>query len=335
VSASYTYFADGDVLLAKVTPCFENGKAGIARSLRNGVGFGSSEFYVLRPGDKVLAEWIYRCVMHDAFRAKAIPQMTGTGGLQRVPRAFVEGFDIPLPPLEVQREIVSEIDAYQRVIDGARAVLDNYQPRIPVDPDWPVVSLAEIAEFKNGLNFTKSDNGEPLRIVGVSDFQSNTLVPSESLASIQLDAPVGQDYLLQPGDILFVRSNGNPDLVGRSMLAGDDIGYATFSGFTIRARCNSEKANPRYLAHFFKTPAFAERMKKTGRGANIRNLSQGILAELPVPLPDLESQNAIVAEIETEQALVYGNRDLIARFENKIDNAMAGVWGDAKAEEVA
>lgn len=333
VGAGYTYFADGDLLLAKVTPCFENGKAGIARNLRSAIGFGSSEFYVLRPGENVLAEWIYRCVTHEVFRTKAISQMTGTGGLQRVPRAFVEDFEIPLPPLEVQREIVAEIEGYQRVIDGARAVLDNYRPHIPVDPVWPVVPMGQIADFKNGLNFSKSDDGEPLRIVGVSDFQSNTFVQSEGLASIQPDAPVGQDYLLQPGDVVFVRSNGNPDLVGRSMLVGDDIGRATFSGFTIRARFDTAQANPRYLAHFFKTPAFSEKMKTTGQGANIRNLSQGILAELQVPLPDLNTQAAIVAEIEAEQALVNGNRDLIARFEKKIDAVIAHVWGEAYVGE--
>jgi type I restriction enzyme M protein len=239
---------------------------------------------------------------------------------------------IPLPPLEVQREIVAEVEGYQRVIDGARAVLDNYRPHIPVDPEWPVVEMGGIAEFKNGLNFTRSEDGEPLRIVGVSDFQSNWLVPSDSLSSVHLDAAVGPDYLLRPGDVVFVRSNGNPDLVGRSMLVPDDIGRASFSGFTIRARFDTTQANPRYLAHFFKTPVFADHMKTTGQGASIRNLSQGILAELKVPLPDLETQAAIVAEIEAEQALVNGNRDLIARFEKKIDAAIARVWGEAKAE---
>jgi type I restriction enzyme M protein len=148
--ASYTYFADGDVLLAKVTPCFENGKAGIARNLRNGIGFGSSEFYVLRPSENVVAEWVYRCITHEAFRSKAIAQMTGTGGLQRVPRAFVEGFEIPLPPLEVQREIVAEIEGYQRVIEGARAVIGNYRPRIFLDPEWSTVGLGDIASFLSG-----------------------------------------------------------------------------------------------------------------------------------------------------------------------------------------
>jgi type I restriction enzyme M protein len=243
--------------------------------------------------------------------------------------------EIPMPPLEVQREFVAEIERYQRLIDGARAVVNNYQPHIPLDPEWPIVSMGEIAEFKNGLNFARSEGGEPLRIVGVGDFQSNWVVPPEKLSAVPLDIPVGADYLLQPGDIVFVRSNGNAELVGRSMLVPDDIGRASFSGFTIRARFDRTRVNPRYFAHFFKTPTFVERMKSTGQGANIRNLSQSILAELKIPLPDLETQEGIIAEIETEYALVDGSRDLIGRFEKKIDAAIARVWGAASAEESA
>lgn len=325
----YTYFSDDDVLLAKVTPCFENGKAGIARNLKNGIGFGSSEFYVLRSSERVLPEWVYHCLTHGSFRTQAIPQMTGTGGLQRVPRAFLEQFEIPLPPLEVQQEIVAEIKAYQSVINGARAVIDNYRPYIPINPDWPISTLGDIADFKNGLNFTRSENGEALRIVGVGDFQSNWLVPVDSLSSVMLDVPIGQDYLLQAGDVLFVRSNGNPELVGRSMLVPEGIGRTSFSGFTIRARFDHARVNPRYLAHFFKSPIFAERMKTVGQGANIRNLSQGLLAELPVPLPDLDTQLLIAAEIDKEQSIVAGNVDLIIRFEKKIEAAINRVWGEA------
>jgi type I restriction enzyme M protein len=74
-------------------------------------------------------------------------------------------------------------------------------------------------------------------------------------------------------------------------------------------------------------------MKTTGQGANIRNLSQGILADLKVPLPDLNTQETIIGEIEAEQALVNGNRDLIVRFEKKIDAAIARVWGEAKGKD--
>ncbi|WP_054301034.1 N-6 DNA methylase [Gemmobacter sp. LW-1] len=281
--------------------------------------------------EKLLPQYLYRLLTDGRFNSFLGQQIAGAN-INNLGSGLLYRYEIPLPPLEVQREIVAEVEGYQRVIDGAHAVLDNYRPHIPVDAEWPVVEMGGIAEFKNGLNFTRSEDGEPLRIVGVSDFQSNWLVQSDSLSSVQLDAPVGPDYLLRPGDVVFVRSNGNPDLVGRSMLVPDDIGRASFSGFTIRARFDTTQANPRYLAHFFKTPVFADHMKTTGQGASIRNLSQGILAELKVPLPDLETQAAIAAEIEAEQALVGGNRELIARFEKKIDAAIARVWGEAKGE---
>ncbi len=130
VATSYTYFEDNDVLLAKVTPCFENGKAGIARNLTNGIGFGSSEFYVFRSSEQVLPEWIYFCVMHPIFRKAAIAQMTGTGGLQRVPRSYVENFQIPLPPLAVQQEIVAEIEGYQKEIERFKTEIANQEENI-------------------------------------------------------------------------------------------------------------------------------------------------------------------------------------------------------------
>ncbi len=130
VTSSYTYFKNDDVLLAKVTPCFENGKAGIARNLVNGIGFGSSEFYVLRSDGRILPEWIYIAVTTHAFRETAIAQMTGTGGLQRVPRAVVEGYQIPLPPLATQQAIVAEIEAEQALVAANRELIARFEKKI-------------------------------------------------------------------------------------------------------------------------------------------------------------------------------------------------------------
>ena len=155
-----------------MTPCFENGKAGVARGLSNGVGFGSSEFYVLRPSESALSEWIYFCVTRSQFRESCITQMTGTGGLQRVPRGFVEQFQIPLPPLEVQKEIVAEIEGYQKVIDGGAAVVDNYRPRITIDPEWPMVELGGICErLQYGLSTRLNTEG-----IGYRTFRMSELV---------------------------------------------------------------------------------------------------------------------------------------------------------------
>ncbi len=239
---------------------------------------------------------------------------------------------IPLPPLEVQKEIVAEIEGYQKVINGARAVLDHYRPHIPIHPDWPMVELREICSFKNGLNFDKTSSGHAVKIIGVSDFQANLYAPLDDLDEVHLASPLGDDYLVKAGDILFVRSNGNPDLVGRSLFVPTPREPTTFSGFTIRGRIQDARALPIFFAHFFKSRDFAEMIKTVGQGANIRNLSQGILNELKVPLPPLATQQAIVAEIEAEQALVAANRELITRFEKKIQATLARIWGENTAE---
>ena len=249
-------------------------------------------------------------------------------------RSDIAAIKIPCPPLDVQQEVVAEIDGYQHVIDGARSVLEHYRTHIPINPEWQSTKLGDLCDFKNGLNFTKDEEGQPTRIVGVGDFQNNITVPANKLSSVSIQGGVGADYMLREGDILFVRSNGNPELVGRSMLVSADIGDATFSGFTIRARFNNPNCNPRFFAHFFKSGQFADRMKTVGQGANIRNLSQGILADLVVPLPSIEEQEAIIADIEGEQALIDANRELIARFETKIAAAIDRVWsagGEAAA----
>lgn len=160
VYSGYTYFQNGDVLLAKVTPCFENGKSGIATGLTNNIGFGSSEFFVLRPNpDRVLSDYIYRLISTDAFIEQGKTKMTGTGGLQRIPRDFISSYSIPLPPLAVQEEIVSEIESYQRIIDGARQVVENYKPTIKIDPAWETVPLGEVCVTSSG-GTPKSSNRE-------------------------------------------------------------------------------------------------------------------------------------------------------------------------------
>jgi restriction endonuclease S subunit len=129
----YTYFRDNDVLLAKVTPCFENGKAGIARNLRSGIGFGSSEFIVFRSNEKVLPMWLYLNVTSPRFRELGKARMTGTGGLQRVPKDFVENYLIPLPPVEVQKVVIAEIERVKELVSNNRQLVQLFQQKITAE----------------------------------------------------------------------------------------------------------------------------------------------------------------------------------------------------------
>lgn len=110
VIKGYTYFRDGDLLIAKITPCFENGKIGIAKDLTNGVGFGSTEYIVIRAGEGVLAEWIYQFLSLPFVREQGKELMTGAVGHKRVPKEYLEKLLVPIPSIEMQRELLEKLD---------------------------------------------------------------------------------------------------------------------------------------------------------------------------------------------------------------------------------
>jgi type I restriction enzyme, S subunit len=127
---SYRTFTSGDVLFAKITPCMENGKAAVVPCIPSGLGFGSTEFHVLRPGPDIDADYLWHFVRQESFRREAEQNMTGSVGQARVPKDFVEQYTIPLPPLDVQRNLVKVLElatrkgssAIAHVVAGRRVV---------------------------------------------------------------------------------------------------------------------------------------------------------------------------------------------------------------------
>jgi type I restriction enzyme M protein len=326
VTASYSYFEDNDILLAKVTPCFENGKAGIARGLQNAIGFGSSEFYVLRPTSQVLPEWIYFCVTHPLFRDTAIAQMTGTGGLQRIPRSFIADFRIPLPPLAVQKEIVAEIEGYQKVIDGARAVIDSYRPHLPTSPDWPLVELGEVCNFRRGP-FGGSLKKEIFVKSGYAVYEQGHAIANDfSEFRYFIDKQKFNQmrgFQVRSGDLIMSCSG----TMGKVAIIPDTAPAGVINQALLKLT-PSERISKDYLWLWMESANFQLALAENTYGAAIKNVaSVEILKGLRLPLPPLAAQLAVVAEVEAEQALVAANRELITRFEKKIQVALSRVWG--------
>ncbi len=160
VYKGYSYFGENDVLLAKVAPHFQKGKAGIARRLSNKIGFGSSEFFVLRSSEKILPEWIYLNISAPDFVSNGSDGFTGTPGSRRIPREFVRSYKIPLPHPDIQREIVAILNNAFQVIDKAiqnvGENLGNYQEfldshlRSLISGKWPMVELGRFCEVVSG-----------------------------------------------------------------------------------------------------------------------------------------------------------------------------------------
>jgi type I restriction enzyme M protein len=275
------------------------------------------------PNEKIVPEFLYYLLKE---RRDFLVSLSVGGAQPNISQAIIKDLRIPLPLVSVQEEIVAEVESYQKIIDGARQVVENYKPRIEINPAWEIVVLGEIAEFKNGLNYQRGESGEKLEIIGVRHFQDNLYAPIHDLDDVQLDNEISQDYLLHEGDLLFVRSNGNQKLVGRSILIPPIDQRITFSGFTIRCRFTAE-VSPLFYAYLFKTQSFRKILMNVARGANIRNLTQGILSKIEVHKPGINIQLEMVSKLEKERELIFSTNSLIDLYEQKIKDRIAKVWG--------
>jgi type I restriction enzyme S subunit len=137
VSSGFTYFADDDVVLAKITPCYENGKAGVMKGLKNGFGFGTTEFMVMRPSNKILSSYLYYVIFSDKFRKMGEVEMRGTAGQKRVTSSFVMNYELSIPDIKTQEKIVTELDIKMQMFAIAIAKVEN--------------SIAYLKEFKTSL----------------------------------------------------------------------------------------------------------------------------------------------------------------------------------------
>ena len=131
VISGFSFFRDNDILLAKITPCFENGKAGIARNLKNGIGFGSTEYIVIRANSEIVyPEWIFYCINTPEFIKGGKSFMTGTAGQQRVDINYVKQYRIPLPSLKEQKKILDQIHYEQDLIEPAKKLIEVFTEKI-------------------------------------------------------------------------------------------------------------------------------------------------------------------------------------------------------------
>ena len=258
-------------------------------------------------------------------------RLSGQTSFNFVSVKTLKSVEIPLPPLAVQQEIVAEIESYQKVIDGARQVVENYKPRLPVRPEWPMVELGEVfSSIGNGINVVQNDEAGKYKV---------TRIETISAGVVNLDKTkwtndeVSTERLMQPGDILFSHINSLDHLAKTAIFPVTEI--PVIHGINlIRFRPDSDKVIPAYAAFAFKQPAFVESAKSYAqRAVNQASIKTSGLRRLTIPLPDLETQRVIVAEIEEEQRLVNCNKELVKRFEAKIKAAISRVWGEGGEEK--
>ena len=261
-------------------------------------------------------------------------ERSATGGVvNNLNSEIVRGVQIPLPPLEVQKEIVAEIEGYQKVIDGARAVVDNYRPHIPIDPEWPIIKLGEVCNIKGGYAFKSSDFIEKgIQLIRMGNVKKMLFDHQNSPAFLpnSFKNDYGS-YVIKKGDILISMTGtidkedyGNVCIID---IEGDFLLNQRVGKFVIDA----SKFNPSFIYYFAQSARFRRSLfSNSSGGVRQANISNKGIEEVKIPLPPLATQQSIVAEIEAEQSLVNANRELISRFEKKIKATLARVWGEGK-----
>ncbi len=197
---------------------------------------------------------------------------------------------------------------------------------------WEYVNLGEIAEFKNGLNFSRDQYGQGVKYISVADFQDNFSAKTDELSELKEDF-INPSYYLKGSDILFVRSNGNKELVGRNLFIAETIEQITFSGFCIRARFTDESVLPKFYAYLFKSKFFRNTLSTNAGGTNINNLNQKILSNLNIPKPPLPTQRRIAAILSAYDDLIENNLKRIKLLEEKAFASYKLIVNSEKLEE--
>ena len=328
VYGGYTYFIDGDVLIAKITPCFENGKGAIARCLTNGVGFGTTEFHVIRPLENISERWLFYLSMSDAFRKIGASEMLGAGGQKRVPEDFIKNFRIGIPSQVEQKQIADFLDwktgqidtliakkkqlieklQEQRVAVITQAVTKGLNPDAPMK-DSGVPWLGEVPEqwevkrmkFYTERIFTGSTppsaevqyyEDPTLDWYTPGDFSKTRSVLADARRKLNIAAV--NDGMVRMFEVTCVLIVGIGATLGR-------VGFAN-PAFACNQQINvavpNSEIDPKFL--FYSLSVKEEAMKVISNASTLGIMNQEATRQIQISAPGIKEQGKIVELLDRE-----------------------------------
>jgi type I restriction enzyme S subunit len=333
---SYTVFADGDILLAKVTPCFENGNIAVAENLVGGKGFGTSEVFVIRPTE-VETKFLFYYLQSTGFKQAGEASMTGAGGLKRISSELLRQHRLPLPTRAKQRIIADYLDRETARIDQlvsekenmlalleekraariSRIVTRGLNVDVPLKPlgyEW--LGAVPVHWDVRRIKFVANSLEQ-----GSSPIAANTPAAPEELGILKLSAVTGgrfkreenkalrcmdeneQALSLRKGDILVTRGN-TPALVADVACLPNDEPNLLLPDLIYRLRVNQANCIPEYLAYFLTTSAARIQIRRDARGSSgsMVKVSRGHVLDWLTPLPPVSEQIDIVDQLQRSES---------------------------------
>jgi restriction endonuclease S subunit len=233
---------------------------------------------------------------------------------------------IPLPPLEVQEQIVAEIEKYQKVIDGAKQVVENWKPSFRIDPSWEMVELGEVVEIQRGGSprpiddyITKDEDG--INWIKIGDVPEGDKYITKTKQKIKKEG-LSKTRLVKDGDFILSNSMsfGRPYIV--------KIDGAIHDGWLLIRINDQKQITSDFLYQILGSDFLKEQYSRLATGGVVRNLNSEIVRGVKIPLPPLSIQEQIVVEIEEEQKAIYECKKLIEKMQKKIKVKISEVWGE-------
>lgn len=319
----FTYFENGDVLLAKITPCLENGKGAVAKNLKNNIGFGSTEFHVFRPNtSKVLSEWLYYFTHWEIFRKNCENNMMGSAGQKRISKTYLENYEVKLPDIKTQKEMVSVLDLTSHLISIKNQQLEQLDLLIKSrfvemfgdvvinSKNWVIKHLEDISVSRLGKMLdSKQKTGQNLYPY-LANFNVRWFgFDLTKLNEMDFNEEEQNEFKLEKGDLL-VTEGGE---IGRCAVWNGEIDNCFFQKALHRVRCNKNFILPIYLAWWFKFRCDYNKFEDIiGSLSTIAHLTGVKLKKLEIPLPPLALQTQFadfVTEVEQQKSTVKQSLD--------------------------
>lgn len=270
---------------------------------------------------EVSSNYLIKILQSENFKDIVKPLMLGSARPLVSSKDFIK-IQIPLPPLEVQEQIVAEIEQYQKVIDGAKQVVENWKPSFRIDPNWEMVELGEVCEkITDGTHATPkyTDSGIPfLRVTDITESNKTKKFISEEehIELIKRCKP-------KKGDVLYSK-NGT---IGIAKLVDWDYEFNIFVSLAL-LKPKKQILNSKFLELFMNTKTAYDQAISRKKSGTVTNLHLVEIKQIKIPLPPIEVQEQIVAEIEAEQKIVLANKELVEKMEKKVETKIGEVWGD-------
>jgi type I restriction enzyme S subunit len=348
VRTGYSVFKDGDVVVAKITPCFENGKGAVIHGTLSGIGFGTTELHVLTPGPELDPRFLYYLAMSPEFRGRGAAMMTGAAGQQRVPEDFIRDFPVALSSLSQQRQVVNFLDqelsrldcllaAKQRLLtllaEKRKAIIASAITR-GIDPtvelrDSGVPWLGEIPAHwetqRRKFHLQRIEQGwspqcetvpagpDDWGVLKVGCVNGDTFNPEENKRLPDTETP-SPDLEICPGDVLVSRAN-TTELLGSAAIVNDVRPKLLLSDKLYRLVVDATALMKEFLVLYLRSASGRFDLERTATGASnsMQNISQDVVRNIWVPLPPLDEQHAIVEHIARETARLDSVRDATER----------------------